>query len=342
MSIHANPHALSSSDDDFKLLHHPHDGRVKLAGWRRNVGGLVALNLTEAPAPETDNTPQSLVVLSWNVWIGQGQLRDVVSRIRNGDFLSQGALPAAPLVVLAQEAYRHDTSLHPATSRYCGGISSSRRGRESARKREDIVETAHALGMNLRYAPSMRNGALTSDRGNAILSTLPLHETSALELPHLLQRRVAVAATVVLGNRKVRLVSAHLDPRGPAGHRMLGGAGRRAQAEHLLEGLGNGTVILGADLNVIRGRYEGAWQLLHNAGFTMGVPSVLPTWRHTYHKVPRLVIDYLLVRDATRNVAEARVYRLDEHPDDRGPLVFGSDHHPLLARFDFTATGVSQ
>ena len=28
--------------------------------------------------------------------------------------------------------------------------------------------------MNLRYAPSMRNGADQSDRGNAILSTLPL------------------------------------------------------------------------------------------------------------------------------------------------------------------------
>jgi hypothetical protein len=28
------------------------------------------------------------------------------------------------------------------------------------------------------------------------------------------------------------------------------------------------------------------------------------------------------------------VHRLDEHPRDRGARVFGSDHHPLLARID--------
>ena len=338
ISNHVNSLALSASDDDFTLLQHLHDRHLRLEGWRRNVGGLVALNLAGSPAPSRDSTPHSLVVLSWNLWIGNGHLRDVVSRIRNGDLLAQGASPDAPLVVLAQEAYRHDDSLHAGSRRHCGHIATGRRVRE----REDIVETAHLLGMNLRYAPSMRNGALQSDRGNAILSTLPLSDTSALELPHLLQRRVAVSANVTLGHHKVRVVSAHLDPRGPAGYRLLGGAGRSAQAAHLLEGLGSGTIILGADLNVVRGRYEGAWQLLRNAGFTMGVPSVLPTWRHTYHKVPRLVIDYLLVRDELRIVDAARVYRLDEDPADRGPLVFGSDHHPLLARFDFTTIGAPQ
>jgi hypothetical protein len=33
-------------------------------------------------------------------------------------------------------------------------------------------------------------------------------------------------------------------------------------------------------------------------------------------------------------VPAARVERLDEHPRDRGPTVFGSDHHPLLARLE--------
>jgi hypothetical protein len=31
----------------------------------------------------------------------------------------------------------------------------------------------------------------------------------------------------------------------------------------------------------------------------------------------------------------ARIERLDQDPADRGPVVFGSDHHPLLARIDF-------
>jgi len=62
------------------------------------------------------------------------------------------------------------------------------------------------------------------------------------------------------------------------------------------------------------------------------VPPVLPSWRHTFHALPRLVLDYLLVRDRAGAVARADVERLDEDPSDRGPTVFGSDHHPLLAR----------
>jgi endonuclease/exonuclease/phosphatase family metal-dependent hydrolase len=199
---------------------------------------------------------------------------------------------------------------------------------------KDIVETAHALGMNLRYAPSMRNGAMQSDRGNAILSTLPLEDAEAIELPLVLQRRVAVSAMVRLGGRGLRVVSAHLDPRGPPGHRWLGAAGRASQAQHLLTFLGDDTIILGADLNLGRGRYERAWRVLRDAGFTSGIPASSPAWRHTFHALPRLVLDYLLVRDLCGAVEHARVHRLDEHPRDRGPLVFGSDHHPLLARID--------
>ncbi len=90
----------------------------------------------------------------------------------------------------------------------------------------------------------------------------------------------------------------------------------------------------GAPLNLGRGRYERAWRLLGEAGFTFGVPPSLPRWRHTFHALPRLVLDYLLVRDRTGVIAEASVHRLDEHPQDRGARVFGSDHHPLLARID--------
>jgi endonuclease/exonuclease/phosphatase family metal-dependent hydrolase len=130
------------------------------------------------------------------------------------------------------------------------------------------------------------------------------------------------------------MVSAHLDPRGPPGHRWLGAAGRAVQAQHLLTSLRHDTVVLGADLNLGRGRYERAWRVLRDAGFSSGIPAAFPTWRHTFHGMPRLVLDYLLLRDAAGVVKHARVHRLDEHPRDRGPLVFGSDHHPLLARVD--------
>jgi hypothetical protein len=50
------------------------------------------------------------------------------------------------------------------------------------------------------------------------------------------------------------------------------------------------------------------------------------------------VLDYLLVRDRSRVIRQARVHRLDEHPNDRGSRVFGSDHHPLLARIDLQSS----
>jgi endonuclease/exonuclease/phosphatase family metal-dependent hydrolase len=307
----------------------PHEAqRSQLQQWRSNVGAPVALDLA-SPTPDNGATDRPLIVLSWNLWIGRGRLREVVSRIRSGDFAAQGAHPEAPLIVLAQEVYRSDSSIPPEPSRHVGRMLVAQLGNQ-----EDVVETARKLGMNLRYAPSMRNGAQLSDRGNAVLSTLPLSDSEAVELPFVLQRRVAVAAVVRFGNRKLRVMSAHLDPRGPPGHRWLGANGRAMQAQALTASLDSNTVILGADLNLGRGRYERAWRVLRDAGFTFGVPPATPAWRHTYHALPRLVLDYLLVRDPHGTIERAQVHRLDEHPGDRGALVFGSDHHPLLARID--------
>jgi endonuclease/exonuclease/phosphatase family metal-dependent hydrolase len=314
----------------FTLIRHAHDQRLRLEGWRQNVGAPVALDLAPPPTGE----PQSLVVLSWNVWIGRGKLQAVISRIRQGDFADLGAEPDLPLLVLLQEAYRSDPTLPPASGP-AGRVLTAQLGPQ-----EDVVETARAQGLNLRYAPSMRNGAFSSDRGNAILSTLPLLDSHAIELPLVLQRRVAVSSELSLGSRTLRVVSAHLDPRGPPGHRWLGAAGRERQAHHLISSIPDGTVVLGADLNLGRGRYERAWRALIDAGYTFGVPASTPSWRHTFHALPRLVLDYLLVRDGPGLIRQARVHRLDEHPQDRGPRVFGSDHHPLLGRIDFHPNGV--
>ena len=171
---------------------------------------------------------------------------------------------------------------------------------------EDVVETARSLGLNLRYAPSMRNGVAASDRGNAILSSLPLEDAHAIELPLVLQRRVAVSARVTVGGIKLRLVSAHLDPRGPPGHRWLGATGRALQAGYLVNSISDDLVLLGADLNLARGRYERAWRISLESGFSFGIPASSPRWRHTFHALPRLVLDYVLIRDGNRQCDTAK------------------------------------
>jgi endonuclease/exonuclease/phosphatase family metal-dependent hydrolase len=316
-----------SHSTQFGLTRHESDDPHRLEEWRRNVGAHVALDLT---SPASDRSaPRSLIVLSWNLWIGRGSLSTVVTRIRNGDYTSLGADPSLPLVVMVQEAYRSDASVPPLQEGRVGRVLVA-----GLREQADIVETARALGLNLRYAPSMRNGPTSSDRGNAVLSSLPLEDAHAIELPLVLQRRVAVTAAVSLAATRLRLISAHLDPRGPPGHRWLGASGRAQQARHLLEQVQDETAVLGADLNLGRGRYEPAWRLLEGAGFSFGIPPTVPAWRHTFHALPRLVLDYILVRNGRGVVVAARVHRLDEHPEDRGARVFGSDHHPLLARID--------
>jgi endonuclease/exonuclease/phosphatase family metal-dependent hydrolase len=302
---------------------------ARLAGWRQNVGEPVSLDLASAEASRHSAGATRLAVVSWNVWMGRGRLLELVERLRSG---SLGVAGDVAPVLLIQEALRQDATVPARSNGYAARELVTR-----LRPTQDVVEVARHLRWNLRYVPSMRNGPQRSDRGNAILTPLPLGPAEAVELPFALQRRVAVGARTTLAGRPVRLLSAHLDPRGPVGYKWLGAAARGNQMAHLLAGLEDDTVVLGADLNLGRGRAERAWRLLVEHGFEHGVPPMPPTWRHTYHALPRLVIDYLLVRNRTGAIRSSVVRRVDEDPADRGPVVFGSDHHPLLALVELAA-----
>jgi endonuclease/exonuclease/phosphatase family metal-dependent hydrolase len=302
-------------------------GHTRLPAWRANVGSMISLDA----APSGTAHPRNLVVLDWNVWLGRGRLTEVVRRIRVGEYQSSGVRGDLPFVVLVQEAYRMDESVPARSTGHAGRQLVTR-----TRPQDDIVNTARQLGLSLRYAPSMRNGSERSDRGNAILASLPLENAVGIELPLMLQRRVALCAEVVIGEQRLPVMSAHLDPRGPPGHKWLGAAGRAAQTEYLLQWLEAKTVVLGADLNLGRGRAERSWRLLSQAGFTPGIPANLPSWRHTYHGFTRLLLDYLLARDGNAIIQDFRVFRVDEDPRDRGRTIFGSDHHPLLGLVTLT------
>jgi endonuclease/exonuclease/phosphatase family metal-dependent hydrolase len=296
---------------------------ARLAGWRQNVGEPVSLDFAIPGDAGRAAAASRFAVVSWNVWMGRGRILELVDRLGAGTLGVPGDLPP---VLLIQEAFRQDDTIPARSNGFAARELVTR-----VRPRQDIVDVARRLRWNLRYVPSMRNGGERSDRGNAILTPLPLGAAQEIELPFALQRRVAVGATTTIAGLEVRLLSAHLDPRGPVGYKWLGAAARGHQMDHLLADLEDPTVVLGADLNLGRGRAERAWRLLVEHGFEHGIPPVLPTWRHTYHSLPRLVIDYLLVRNLAGAIRSVLVRRVDEDPADRGPTVFGSDHHPLLA-----------
>ena len=80
----------------------------------------------------------------------------------------------------------------------------------------DALTFATNRQMYAAYVPSMRNGRKCDeepreDRGNAIISTLPLSEVTAVELPFAQQRRVAVAATIRTAGGVLHVMSVHLD-----------------------------------------------------------------------------------------------------------------------------------
>ena len=306
---------------EFKLIAGEHP---ELAHWHGNVGEAVALDL----AGPLSHGVTTIDVLSWNVAIGLGQLEDVVAKVRAGWFDGEVRRASRPFVILVQEAYRSDLSVpERLMSRHHGG-------KAPKRPRADIVDIAQKLGFNLRYAPSMRNGRHRSDRGNAILANVSIAHARAFPLPHVRQRRVAVAVELS-GLPWLTFVSAHLDTRRA---RIQRASGRRLQAGTLGRQLAaewgtDQSLLLGADFNSYRGDREPMFRELQAAGFQRLAHSG-PT-RHTFHaRGIRMLLDHFLLRNASDSITSMQVTRLDETSGDAGRYIFGSDHHPLLARVE--------
>jgi endonuclease/exonuclease/phosphatase family metal-dependent hydrolase len=311
-----------------------------LEGWATNVGPPAVLDL--AP-PFSAPRVSGLTVLCWNLGIGTGRLDRLLGRLADGDLglavTPGGAGPvldaAWPLVILAQEAYRGGNDV---PARHVGDWHG---GPIRARGRTDISDVARAARLSLRYYPSMRNGADRSDRGNAILSTVPITATRAFALPHVRQRRIAVGAQLD-GVSGLEVLTAHLDTRGrarrTADHVAGFGGGRSAQAGALaarISDAGDRCAVLGADLNSYLGVRDPAMLTLVRAGLHPATRR--GQWWHTFHGPLPLLLDHVLYRSPSRRIVSACVTRLDEVPGDRSRRVFGSDHHPLLARIEFRA-----
>jgi endonuclease/exonuclease/phosphatase family metal-dependent hydrolase len=192
-------------------------------------------------------------------------------------------------------------------------------------ERPAVDDVAREFGLSVVYAPSMRNGAgVKEDRGNAILTTLPLTGALALELPVARQRRVAVASQVRGRSSDgepwdLLLLSVHLENRPARG--VTGVGERAAQAQWLLGALPPaGARVLGGDLNTwVRGDDERAFtDLRQHFAQTLAAPA---SFTHASHWLVRGQLDFIL--------ADVPGGRMSGYA--RATSSFGSDHYPVFA-----------
>jgi len=280
---------------------------LALSRWRKSVGPPVL------PSPSVDQEAHdALTVVSWNTAVGEA---DVIGFV-------QSQSNSRPLVMLLQEVYRSGPVV-PSTLDSDGAFA-ARLGRNGGRReQQEIEEVGRLLGLGVYYVPSMRNGDQRSheDRGNAILSSLPLSDLQAIELPFERQRRVAIAATIHGRTTSgtpwhIRVVSAHLDNMGSAKRAWIGSEyGRARQARGLASLLRDDQpTILAGDFNTWFGFSDQAYIETAREFPETRVLDRRPTFRgllrldHVFYRLPR-------------------EWRLEIH---RGDSRFGSDHYPLV------------
>ena len=294
--------------------------RASLQSWRRSVGPPVVL--APQDAAKTISADR-LIVVNWNMHVGGGDIGRLLSDVRR----QSGA--DAPLVLLIQEAYREGPEV-PTKLDGTASFASLIRSLRPDGSREEIASVARRLGLHAYYVPSRRNGGpgtSAEDRGNAILSTMPLDQLGAIELPFERQRRVAVAATVngVTSSGspwRLRVVSAHLDNMVGARRLWVAGGefGRTRQARGLVSALENeSSLVLGGDLNTWFGFRDSAYQTAARAFPQTQVSDR----RGTFHGLLRL--DHLFFRLNEGGTAD--FHRADD--------TYGSDHYPLVGQITF-------
>ena len=286
--------------------------------WNAGVGPPFVM----APPAGGAAPAQVPVIVSWNTHVGAGDVDTLVADLRSGKLTGQ---PVTSFVLLLQEVYRSGKDV-PAKDAvralWAKLIKPSRMGGT----REDIVTIATRLKLATFYVPSMRNGApgvTDEDRGNAILSTLPLSDLTAIELPLENQRRVALQATVIAASpgrasMPLRLACTHFTNMVLHHLFVLSESGRLRQARALTKVLpAEGPLIVGGDFNSWFGYRDAAFKELART-----VPPAASDDRRATFGPMRL--DHVLLR--LPEGWRASVRRADRR--------YGSDHYPLVAVID--------
>ena len=160
----------------------------------------------------------SLAVFSWNIAVGGGDLLSFLTEevgviCAGGDTQPSKIFPH--FVLLLQEASRQSPDLPPLDDPSLAARKTSHAPRPGGDL--DVVAVAERCGLAAFYVPSGRNGIdvpgeVLVDKGNAILSTLPLSDLFAVENPIETERKVGIGATIPTPDSvPLRLVSAHTE-----------------------------------------------------------------------------------------------------------------------------------
>jgi endonuclease/exonuclease/phosphatase family metal-dependent hydrolase len=288
------------------------------------VGPIV---LRKAPTVSSPGNADEVAVVGWNVHVGGGDVVKFVQQLQSGAVTGR---PISHYVLMLQEAHRAGGGLRelPPGFRVPKRIAPKTR----QRSREDILSVAHTLNAGLYYVASMRNGAGPpfEDRGNAILSTLPLEDLQAIELPFTRQRRVAISAGIrgVDGAARpwaLRAVTVHLDALAGASRLWIFASGWRAQqAGAVLAALDRREPsVLGGDLNTwFLGRWERAYKRIE-AAYPDTETTMTPAGSSRHGR-----LDYVFFRLPPG--WQSRTLRPAD-PCGLGQDTCGSDHRPIVA-----------
>jgi endonuclease/exonuclease/phosphatase family metal-dependent hydrolase len=279
---------------------------------------------------------------TWNVWVGGGDLENFLAAELALACDADGPRPLPgfkPFVLLLQEAHQRST-LVPKVPK--DAPIPWRTGPEArASDALDVVGVAKSCGLALAYMPSSRNGwesdgAWGEDKGNAILSSLPLKDVVAIELPFEAGRKVAVGAEVRLpldpggpqgakSHLEISVVSVHLDVASTLARTLTtGNRTRERQTEGLLKALelhgwATGPSVVGGDFNTWSSRDAALKAMIRS--YPQSPPITSQTTRGPFPT------DHVLFRAGPEGVLSLvpSSYRVLKDP-------YGSDHQARLLR----------
>lgn len=318
-----------------------------LERWCQTVGAPVFVadpsRDPDSAAPTTLEAGTDLVVATWNLNAGAGELLAFLEAelgyVCGGRQAPDPARPSGHFVLLLQEALRRGGDIPPTSDLDVVPTVVAEAERDSPRR--DVVDVARSCGLSLLYAAAARNGpderdGLREEKGNAILSTLPLSAPSIVELPFEGARRVTVVATATLpSGHAIRFASLHfLSAAAPWRILTTGNASRFREASGLMNALraieaseGGLPTVAAGDFNTWS-RHETALKRMR--GYFVDSPP--PLDEPTRGGFPT---DHVMFRGISVEPGpsiEPASYR-------RVRSTYNSDHHPLVAVLSGLETG---